>query len=78
MNIDAETTGNDIDQVNFLFDGEFARTEKYAPYALGGNSGSDYAAYGGLTSQGIHTISATASDANGNILGSLTVNFEIV
>lgn len=79
LNIRANTSPAIVGSVRFGFDGNAnARTESQAPYALFGNSGTDYAA--GTLSVGSHVLSGTpytATAAGGTTGTPLTISFTI-
>lgn len=79
LNVRAGVNGT-IGSMTFQLDGPttHSRTENAAPYALFGNSGSDY--YAGSFSAGNYTLTATAFSAGGGggtELGSLTITFRV-
>lgn len=80
LNVRADVAGL-VGSVVFAFDGDSAyRTESSAPYALGGDSSGDYAAW--TPSLGQHTVSVTAysaSGGSGSAVGeALSVSFTVV
>lgn len=78
INIKANT-GSDVKSVAFKMDGKSGRIESEAPYAIGGDSNGDYAAY--YLALGNHTVSATPYTLAGTkgIAGAvLSVNFNLV
>jgi len=80
LNIKANTSPAVVGSVRFGLDGSSNyRTESGSPYALAGNSGSNYRAW--TPSLGSHTLTATPytrSDARGTAGTPLTVTFTVV
>ena len=55
---------------------DVSRPEKHSPYSLYGDSGEENLTGGNLP-VGSYTLTATAYDANGDVLGTLTVSFTV-
>jgi cell division septation protein DedD len=70
-------SGSGTTQVSFWFDSLFVRTETAAPWALNGNVGTTYAAYGPVTALGRHNLTVRALGSNGAILATNTVVYTI-
>ena len=81
FNVDAETVDDSssdvIDKVFFSFDGQLIRTEGSSPYALGGNSGTNFFAFAPLSQIGNHIVTAEAIDANDMVVDVMSVSFQI-
>ncbi|GAA5526313.1 hypothetical protein [Herpetosiphon gulosus] len=79
LNIRANTSPATVGSVRFSLDGAPYRIEGGAPYALQGNTGSDYAAW--TPSAGQHQLVVTAfsgANATGTQGGSFTLDFTVV
>lgn len=73
-------TSTTVDQVKFYYDGSPVRTEKVAPYALGGNNGAagDYYEFASLGTPGCcHEVTANAI-VDGQVVESSTIEFEVL
>ena len=77
LNVDA-ITSDAVKQVVFKFDGSYIRTEGKAPWALGGNGGSNFYDFAPLVAVGIHEIEATAFNDAGEEIGNLHVTVKVV
>jgi len=79
LNIRADTDPALVGSVRFAFDGATNyRTDNAAPYALGGDTGTDYMAW--TPSVGTHTVTATpysAADASGTSGTAATLTFRV-
>ena len=69
---------DDIQKVVLALSGakDVSRPEKYSPYSLYGDSGADNLDGGNLP-VGSYSLTATAYDANGDVLGTLKVSFTV-
>lgn len=77
LSVIADTSGS-VGQVQFHFDGrEEFRTERVAPFALGGDIDSDFGPVAALSRVGKHTVSATAVSESGEVGPTATVTFYI-
>lgn len=79
LNVRANTYPATVGSVRLVFDGT-ARVENAAPYALGGDSGGNYAAFSPLKTVGVHVLTATPfSDPGAGELGGvpLTIRFTV-
>jgi cell division septation protein DedD len=70
-------SGSGTTQVLFWFDSLFVRTEKAAPWALNGNVGMSYSAYGPVGAIGRHNLTVRALGSNGAILATSTVVYTV-
>jgi hypothetical protein len=65
-----------VDSVRFTLDGQLARVEKNAPYALAGNTGANYASW--TPGTGSHVLAATTTLAGSTTSQAATLNFVVV
>ena len=80
LSMRADSSGN-IGSVRLELDGSVTKTENVAPYALGGDRSGNYYVVTGLTSLGLHTVSATpfsGSNGSGQQGTKITITVDVV
>ncbi|MGB3585620.1 MAG: malectin domain-containing carbohydrate-binding protein, partial [Tunicatimonas sp.] len=79
LNVNANTNPSTVGSVKFILQGTPFRTENVAPYALAGNSGTNYADWRPIPGEYVlEAIPYAQSKGQGTAGTSLTVNFTVV